>query len=727
MHSAKTNIETKLTEFLTNRDESGLEIFRLLQLYLSNQSNSLVNEIERNTSHRGTEENRLKPIGTWYPEEHKGEIIFARQKQDDSMFWESSRDLIKQKKDSSVQRRVCVIGESAAAGMFFTPHFSPAIALNHHLHTYTSCQWDVIDLTRNSINSAGIIATAESALQLELDFIVIFAGNNWFSDIHFEHNPPFFKRLAYANVLKTQGTIALASVYQRNLARHTRYLLKKIDTITKNSLAKLILVIPASNYAHWERRCPAPWLGDNNTAKWYEMYRTAIKSLENECYEEALQIGFKMLTMDGGVLATSNRIVANCLIALDRPEEAYRYCVAEVDYANAYDQITSIPGTPSFVRKIFNDFKFQTDTFIVDLESIFIEYCGKKILGNSLFIDFCHMTPEGFNVAMAPIASWIIHQEAKQATEGIVSLTWLELIKKHNKSKEMESFPLAVAYFYIALYNLHLNQPVINKQDMEKACEFFRKAIQFSKAILDIMEDYVRARCCEYGAGFSLSKSGQRLIQRANSPLDIPVARFAEGVDAFTIEALCLTLEEYGRNGVALMSEYQQHYLRLLDRGGVDLTEPLYIERITSVVRLTMDSEINTRRRLPYFKSSWPGSYFSLVADQKTDLEVQITCRIANIINAHKKEINIFINENLITKVEATEKWSKHKIVILKNMLNNGFNRLLLEWPELYQDETQKISEVATRYAKGLKVDIFPIFGEVFSLIVRRIKYNSRT
>jgi len=45
-----------------------------------------------------------------------------------------------------------------------------------------------------------------------------------------------------------------------------------------------------------------------------------------------------------------------------------------------------------------------------------------------------------------------------------------------------------------------------------------------------------------------------------------------------------------------------------------------------------------------------------------------------------------------------------------------------LEWPELNQDETQKISEVATRYSKGLKVDIFPVFGEVFSLIVRRPK-----
>ena len=140
-----------------------------------------------------------------------------------------------------------------------------------------------------------------------------------------------------------------------------------------------------------------------------------------------------MLAIDGGVLATSNRIVANCLIALDRPEDAYRYCVAEVDYSNAYDQITSIPGTPSFVRKIFNDFKFQTDISIVDLESIFTDYLGKKILDNSLFIDFCHMTPEGFNVAMAPIASLIIHQEAKKNTEEIVSLTWQELTKKTHK------------------------------------------------------------------------------------------------------------------------------------------------------------------------------------------------------------------------------------------------------------------------------------------------------
>ncbi len=716
----KENIETKLTEFLTTRDESGLEIFRLFQLCLNEQSGSIPSEIQENVSEY-IRENKLKPIGTWYPETHKGEIIFVRQKQRDSMFWESSRATIKQKKDISIEKRVCMIGESAAAGMFFTPNFSPSITLSHHLHNHTDCQWDVIDLTRNSINSVGIISTAESALQLELDFVVVFAGNNWFSDVHFEHDAPLFKRRAYVNILKTQGTAALASKYKNNLEKHTRYLLQKIDAISKNSTAKFIFVIPASNYAHWERRCPAPWLGGDNTARWYEMYRTASKALENECYEEALQLGFEMLAIDQGVLPTSNRIVANSLIALDRSEEAYRYCVAEVDYSNAYDQITSIPGTPSFVRKIFHEFKYRSDIAIVDLESIFIGYLGKEVLDNSLFIDFCHMNLEGFKVSMAPVASLIINQAAKKDTEEVTSISWKELVKKmNNKSKDIELFSLSLAYFYIALYNLHLNQTVINKQDLQKACDFFRKAVRFSKKILDIMEDYVRARCCEYGAGFSLSKSGQRLIQRANSPLDIPVARFAEGVDAFTVETLCTTLEEYGRNGFALMSEYQAHYLRLLDKG-VDLTEPLYIERITSIVRLTIDFEINTRRRLPYFKSYWPCSYFSLVANAESDLEVHITFRIANMMT-HNKYIGIFINEGLVARVAATVNWSKHKLVILKNRLNNGFNRLSLEWPELDQDETKKISEVATRYSMGLKVNIFPVFGEVFSLIVRRIK-----
>ncbi len=606
MSKININIE-RLATFLKKKDESGLKIVRLIQLLLlQDEKDDIKDILQQSNLLNNIEKIDYMPIGTWHPEKQDNEIVFVRKEQPDSMFWETSRNIIKQKKESGIQGRVCMIGESAAAGMFFTPHFSPSIALSNHLYNFDKGQWDVIDLTRNSINSLMVTATTDACLQLNPDFIVIFAGNNWFSNIHFESNSPISKRLDYSKTLSTVGPVGLTKAYRNKLEEHTYSILKKLEKISKKSNAKIIFVIPASNYAQWEHRCPMPWLGEGKTTKWYELYRLASKALDTKNYDEALTLGLQMIALDNGVIATSNHVVANSLIALERFEEAYSYCVAAIDYSNTYDQVTSLPGTPSFVKNIITDYgaNNQTNFTIIDVESIFKDYLGRKILDNTLFIDYCHMTPEGFNVAMAPVAKTILSYRKSTIEENAIS--WKDIVKVANKDfNDINPFSFSIAYFYIALYNIHLNQPIANIQDMEKAIERFRNAVKISDKVLNVMEDYVRARSCEYGAGFTLSKAGQRLIKQANSPLDIPVARFAQGVDAFAIEALCTVLEEHKRDGFKLMSEYQQYYLRLLEKG-VDLSEPLYIERITSVIRLTMDSEISTRRRLPYFKSRWP-------------------------------------------------------------------------------------------------------------------------
>lgn len=711
----ETNVET-FTNFISQKDQSGLKTVRLMQMYLMNNTdNHFETRLLSNISEEEVGETNFRPVGTWHPETHNDEVVFIRKKQSDSIFWESSRSQIKQKKYPNT-KRVCLIGESAAAGMFFTPNYSPAIALSSHLNLFSETKWDVVDLTRSCMNAGGLLATCKASLQLEPDFVIIMAGNNWFSDVIFEHDAPVSKRRAYLDILENLGPVGISKSYKNNLETHAEKIMQKIVEISKGSAAEFIFALPASNYADWERRCPIYWLG-NDTAQWYELYRLATKELESLHYEEALQIGYKMVVIDGGIAPTSNRIIANALIALGRSDEAYSYCVAESDYAVMYDQLTSFPGMPSFIRKICKQFNDQKNMTIVDLETIFIDYLGTKILDKSLFVDYCHMTPETFNVAMSPVASHLINQNQTKSNSSEKSMVDWRDIMKNSRPLEIDPFRMAVSYFYAGLYNAHLNQPVINSINLEPSIEFFQKAVKFSDKILDIMELYIQARSCYQGAGFSLSKAGQRLFKLINSPLDFPVAQASPGVDALAIEAICTSLERNGREGVKLMEQYQQHYIRLLNRG-VDLTEPIYIERINEVVRLAVDSELSTRRKVPYFKSWWPCSYFSLVTDIEGDLELKITCRRPYEGNIAENFVNILINNNLIGSIHVTSKWSRHNIDIPKNVIIHGFNRLSLEWPKLAQCENQEIIDLTTRYSIGLEVNMFPIFGEVFSLIV---------
>lgn len=691
----------------------GLELTRLLQMYLFNSDcdKDITDLIMSNIPESDINETGFRPIGTWHPVYQDGDIVFTRLEQSDSVFWESTCSQFNLKKDSD-KTRVCLIGESAAAGMFFTPHISPSLVLANYLECNSETMWDVIDLTRNCMNAGALIETCTSALQLEPDYIVLLAGNNWFSDIMIEHDSSISRRRIYAQSLDNNGMSGLINTYRDNAEKLAEKVLHQIDLIAKKNTTKFIFAIPALNYGDWQRRCPLHWLDNEKTSEWYERYRSALTSIDSGDYETGLKLGKEMIQIDGRTNSTSNRIVANCLIALERSDEAYDYCVAECDNSLMFDHITSFPGVLSFVRK-YNDMMYE-NLQIIDLEAVFMEYSSEKILGSSFFVDYCHLNPEGYKVAMAAIAHKILSKQTAPTKEVIKS--WKNLVQKTQLPK-VDKSSLAVSYFSAALYNTHLNMPITDKLNIEKYVILFQKAVDCSDSVLDLMELYVKGRSCQFGAGFAMSKSGQKFFELMNSPLDFPVAQEAPGVDALTITCICRTLDVNGRNGKELLKAYQQNYINLLDKG-VDLTEPKYIEWINANVRMAMDSENSSRRKVPFYKSWWPWSYFTLVSHGESDLEAEITYRIPSHVQSDvNKKVNIAINNQLVAQLSVSHNWTSHKIIIPQKMIVNGFNHLSLEWPELTQNEN--ICSLKQRYAKGLKVEFYPVLGEVFSLIIR--------
>ncbi len=307
------------------------------------------------------------------------------------------------------------------------------------------------------------------------------------------------------------------------------------------------------------------------------------------------------------------------------------------------------------------------------------------------FVDYCHLNPEGYQVAMAPIASKILDKQTTSRKEATKS--WKNLVEKTEWPK-VDKSSLAVSYFSAALYNTHLNRPITNTINIKKYIALFQKSVDYSDSVLDIMELYVKGRSCQFGAGFAMSKSGQKLFELMNSPLDFPIAQEAPGVDALTIESICRVLDANGRDGQEMLKAYQQAYIKRLDKG-VDLTEPKYIEWINSNVRMAMDSENSSRRKVPFYKSWWPRSYFTLVTDAEKDLETEITCRLPSYMDTDINEkVKIAINNQLIGQISASGKWTSHHIIIPKKMIVNGFNRLTLEWPKLKENEKSNMPKL---------------------------------
>lgn len=712
MQGKKSNID-KIIEILQSKDESGLELLRIMQLYLLDQNEEDESSIMiSNIPNSRIYENGFHAIGTWHPIQVGDEIVFKRKEQADTVFWESTRDYIYLNKKNS-DKRVCIIGESAAAGMFFTPYITPSKALYNYLKTDKKNNWEVVDLTRNCMNAGALIETCKYTLQLQPDYIIIIAGNNWFSDIMIEHNGPLSRRRNYAISLEKDGLLGMFQIYKSKAEKLAKTVMSQINKMASESQTKFVFAIPALNYSSWERRVPVHWMNNGKTMEWYEYYNSALEALNDNDFKRALVFGKKMFDIDNGKNSTSNRILANCYIALGDEKSAYEHSKMECDNSLYFDEITSFPAVPSFIRREYGKGNAACPHIkFMDFEKILGDYYGSKVLGEEVFVDYCHLNPEGFHVVMAPIAHLLLSDENNKKDE------WIKLAQNTPLSS-VSSKALAVSYFCAALYNTHLNRPISDDFDISKYSRLFQKAIEYDKSIIELMMLYIKGRSCEKGLGFTLSKAGQKFLKLMNSPLDFPVAQEALGVDRITIQSICETLKNNSCNIQKIVEDYQYPYVESL-KDGSDLTEPAYVEWINSYIKMSMDSENGTRRRLPFYKSWWPCSHFSLIADGEHELAVELTCRIP-IDNAiiDKREINIIINNQCVNSIMADTTWHKYYFRIPAHMIKKGFNRVSIKWPISRQNEEIKIQELTKKYWKGIKVDFFPILGEIQSFIVK--------
>src|SRR5262249_29826315 len=132
------------------------------------------------------------------------------------------------------KRRLVLLGESVARGYFYDPQFTPAMALESILrHRLGQGEFEVIDLARTSLEMEGLSELAQSALALEPDAIVIFAGNNW--GLTFTNDPRILSDpemlLAISAILSKQGVPGLKRFLEERLASDVRRLVKQIASL----------------------------------------------------------------------------------------------------------------------------------------------------------------------------------------------------------------------------------------------------------------------------------------------------------------------------------------------------------------------------------------------------------------------------------------------------------------------------------------------------------------
>lgn len=636
---------------------------------------------------------KREPISIWQPAEVDGEPAFVRPDPLPLGDHYAAVKVLRPKK-AELPLRVGFFGESAAAGYLYAPHLTPARVLEAQLRAAGGDgNFEVVDLARTNETLASLAETVRTSLQINPDMLVLFLGNNWnlleTPEVS-PYAPSAEARRRYARALREEGITGPVRLAAEALREKAEATLDFVALIARAVQIPVILVLPEVNLADWENRQPPVWLPGDGTIRWHSLYGEAVGRLEREDCEGALATARSLRDLDGGACSSTWRLLAKAWTGLGDLEEASRAALAEVDAA-AYPVLAFLgaPQATTAVREILRRAAGKHGFTCVDLREVFAEATGSPLPGRRLFLDYCHLTSEGIHLAMAAVAAEVLDLSGMPFSSP-PAFPILEI------PPEAE----ATARLGAAVHTAHRLLPVGPKRPiLEHWCE---AALDASPGIAEAMRDLVQARCAPCPAVLTAAQqrnlaSPYRLLLQHGWRWDY--------LDADLIEAI-------SRDCTPRPFRVQP--------AGTDLTEPPWLweplERFyPEVMRFEDLSERAT------FRSPWPESSFCLVCDTESDVEVEPTLRLPAAIPGERRsgQVRFAVNGREVGAMEARERWRRETLLIPRHLLKPGLNRLTLHWPLPETDGAAALQTAAERLERGLAADLFPVFGEIFSLLVR--------
>lgn len=600
------------------------------------------------------------------------------------------------KKTAELPLRVAFFGESVAAGYLYAPHLTPAQVLEAQLRAAIGRDdFEVIDLARTNETLPTLAATVRASIQIQPDMLILFVGNNWnlleTPEVS-PYAPSIRARLRFAEALR-EGLDAPLRLAEEELRRTAEGTFELIALIAGAVGIPVIVVIPEVNLADWETRQPVVTLPKTQTAEWYRLYR---ESLDAEP-EEAIRIADEMRRLDGGRCPTTWRLLARARMTLGDAEGAREACLAEVDSAR-YPTLAflSAPQANTQARELLREACRRHDFTCVDLREVFAEHTGSPLPGRRMFLDYCHLTREGIQVAMAAVIAEVLRLSGMtKADEDWRSL--LARLPEPMITPEAE----ATARLGAAIHSAHRLLSVGPKQEiLEHWC---RAALEASPGVESAMLDLLEARCAPGPA--VLTAAQQRNLASPYRLLLQHGWRW-DHLDADLIEVLLRVL-----NRPAPPALLENHGVR---PEGIDLADPVYhwepLERFYPEV---MDLEDLPKRGT--LRSPWPESAFCLIVDRPREVSIEL---IARLPFQEEGEIEPVVNGTALEPLYFDEQWRRRDFTVPASLLHPGLNRLTLRWP-LPGIDAEPFELAIERLEIGTAADLHSVFGEVFSLIAR--------
>lgn len=634
-------------------------------------------------------------IGIWEKRIENGKPIFVRSL--DSIetwhFWANVGRI--EPKGSKL--RVLFIGESVARGYLYDPSYTPAMVLQTMLEDhFGKDQVEVIDLARTNL-SFEIRELALAALQLEPDVAVFFAGNNWDK----KTSLPTFSDLANMNkAIETEGMAGVKRVADEYIERTARTIVKDVVSEYKNAGIPVIWLIPEFNLYDWrEPFTNAPYLSDDRNREWIAAMKEAQQAFSAGDYPKAEQQAAKAIELDQGTTAAPYYILTECREHANDIDSARKYLEMARDAQSWDNSIMYIPKNYDIAQRILREQLPQHDVQVVDMPLVFKQYLNGGIPGNRMFVDYCHMTSEGIQIAMGHAASCVL-----RALKGIEQ-PWHALIGDHTAPSAQTE---AEASFLAAIHNAH------RYQRFKMVRHFCARAVSYSKHIAEIMLNYMELQVLNK-APLRMSEAELQIFNLGSPLIHHYLFRNNDKrLDKTLLTAIVDALEEAGIPARERLEQlYREEHSTRVD--STDLLHPFYIQSADQphelealcwpIARVDYDPR--------YYRAYWTESKFVFIGEPGHSVHLSMTARLSKYADEEGK-ITLDCNGKPQVELNLTKEWSAWTVTIPGDVVRDGLNVIEIHWPIPEKFRTDEaLAEVMSKMCQLKYPEYYPIFGEI--------------
>lgn len=638
-------------------------------------------------------------VGIWERKVENGKTFFIRRMEamNEWLMWANVGRI----EAKASKRRVVFIGESVARGYLYDPEFNPALALRTILEAqFGADDIEVIDLARTNL-AYEVRELAIAALQLEPDIAIVFAGNNW------SVSTPTLADIAELDqALTNEGMAGAKRISDEHIAKRARRVACDVAQAYERKGLPLIWIIPEFNLGDW--RDPvinAPHLDESLNKEWLSLLHEAQHALGEEDFNQAEELAQRMVRLDHRVCVAGLYILAECSRQANDLDRERKYLELARDATSWDSSMTFVPRPNSVSQQVLREEMTKHGNQIVDLPLLFKEYLNDRIPDRRLFLDYCHLTTEGIQIAMAAAAACVL-----RSLKGVETPWYTLMGDKVAPSAETE----AEASFLAAIHNAH------RWQSYDVVRYFALRALNFSPHIAELMLNYIDLQT-RYSVPIRMSESEDKIF-KVGSPL---IHRYLFGnndkrLDTLLLDAIVEALSEVGIDARERLDRLRREE-HSVTRRDINLLDYYYITAAHQPHELAGLIWINSNGRLTYdthyYRAYSPESKFIFIGEANCTLQFCLTCRLPNTA-PHEETISVTINGRTATEIVVGRDWTTWDIDVAGEVIKDGVNEVAVYWPIPDFPGKSALEKVADDLCAAMFPAFYPSFGEIHSFTV---------